>query len=149
VELPDDRAVLGDDAKSDADKLAYLRAAPKLRGYYSDLYEGKYVALEKTIRDWFKAHASELGSFARCLRANFILKHVAVQHEEQMRGRKSGSAREGGILEALQSLHAKPPASAADCPKMPEELEEEARRRRLEEQRERRRRRSPAKKAPV
>jgi hypothetical protein len=137
-------------------KLEYLRSAPKLRGYYSGLYASNYAALEKTIRDWFKAHASELGPFARCLRANFMLEHVAVQHEEQMRGLRSGSSQEGGILEALQSLHSKPPTSAADCPKMPEELEEEARQRKLEEQRrkreeqrERRRRRPPAKKAPV
>jgi hypothetical protein len=138
------------------DKLAYLQSAPKLRGFYSSTYEDNYVALEGTIRDWFKAHASELGAFARCLRANFTLKKVGVQHEEQMRGLRSASGREGGILAALQSLHSTPPSSAADCPKMPEELEEEERqrkleeqRRRREEQRERRRRRPPAKKAPA
>jgi hypothetical protein len=118
-------------------KLYYLAAAPKLRGFYTDGYRSLYVELETTIRDWFKSHAAELGPFARCLRANFMLTYVGGEHEELMRGVGVGATRTGGILTALRDLHRPLPKSAADCPKMPEELEEEERRRQREPRKER------------
>src|SRR4051794_19486008 len=133
--------------KSDDDKLKHLQSAPKLRGFWTDLYKTPYTNLEKEIRGWFKAHASELGDFARCLRQNFMLTYVGGAHERLMHGVGSGKTRRHGILEALEDLHRPLPKSPADCPEMPEELEEQARQRKLEEQRERRRRRKapPAK----
>jgi hypothetical protein len=141
VRLDEDLKVLAGTG-SEADKLAYLQSAPKLRGFYSSLYESAYVALEGTIRNWFKRNASKLGPFARCLRANFMLQKVAVAHEHQMRGSKpAAGGRVGGILGALQSLHQPAPTSAADCPKMPEELEAEER---LRQRRPARQRAKPA-----
>ena len=65
-------------AKNDKDKLDYLRTAQKLRGYFSDSgYKSNYVKLDNAIRTWFEQHASELGAFAACLRANFVIKHIA------------------------------------------------------------------------
>ena len=120
-------------SKPDEDaKLYYIAASTKLRGFYTDDYKTNYVALEKTIRDWFKSHATELGSVARCLRANFMLTYIGGEHEELMRGSGSGATRTGGIITALHDLNRPPPKSAADCPKMPEELEEDERRRQRE-----------------
>jgi hypothetical protein len=128
-------------SKPDEDaKLYYIAASTKLRGFYTDDYKTNYVALEKTIRDWFKSHATELGSVAGCLRANFMLTYIGGEHEELMRGSGSGATRTGGIITALHDLNRPPPQSAADCPKMPEELEEDERRR----QRELRKQRAPA-----
>jgi hypothetical protein len=135
--LNEDLKVLTDSGKSEPQKLKYLQSAPRLRGFFTDLYKDAYADLERTIRRWFKKHASELGPFARCLRANFMLTHVAVQHEELMRGIGSGKTRTGGILTALQSLHQPLPKLAADCPKMPEELEEEERQRKKQEKKDR------------
>jgi hypothetical protein len=102
-------------SKPDEDaKLTYLEAAPKL---------------ENTIRGWFKRHGAELGPIARCLRANFMLTYVGGEHEELMRGGGSGTTRINGIFTALRDLNRPMPKSAADCPKMPEELEEDERRR--------------------
>ncbi len=112
----------------DAAKLSYLAAAPKLRGFYTDGYKSNYLALEQTIREWFKRHGAELGAFARCLRANFMLTYSGGEHEELMRGVGAGATRTGGILTALRDLHRPPWQSPADCPKMPEELEDEERR---------------------
>jgi hypothetical protein len=118
-------------SKPDDDaKLAYLDAAPKLRGFYTDGYRARYIALEQTIRDWFKLHAKELGPIARCLRANFILTYVGGEHEELMRGVGTGASRSAGILAALRDLHRPAWRSVADCPKMPEEIEEDERRER-------------------
>jgi hypothetical protein len=118
-------------------QLTYLAAAPKLRGYYTAGYKSKYVELETTIRDWFKRHAADLGPIARCLRANFVLTYVGGEHEELMRGGGTGAARTNGILGALLDLHRPQPKSAADCQKMPEELEEDERLRQREERRQR------------
>lgn len=112
----------------DEAKLTYLEAAPKLRGYYTKGYKSNYSDLEDTIRGWFRRHATELGPVARCLRANFMLTYVGGEHEELMRGVGSGTTRTGGIYTALRELNRPAPASLADCPKMPEELEEEQRR---------------------
>jgi hypothetical protein len=113
-------------AKNDEEKLDYLRTAQKLRGYYSDSgYKSNYVKLDKAIRKWFDQHSKELGAFAPCLRANFVIKHIATGHEEMMRGSKAGRDRptgSGGILDALQGLHPPEMKSTADCPPMPEPI---------------------------
>jgi len=108
-------------AASDADRFAYLQTAPKLRGYYATVdgsYVDQYRALNRTIRNWFTAHAAQLGAFAPCLRANFTIVGVPVVHEELMRGVRAGQARggRGGILDALHSLH---PPRATACPTVP------------------------------
>ncbi len=133
---------------NESEKLKYLQSAPRLRGFFTDLYKDPYAELEGTIRAWFKKHGSELGPFARCLRANFMLTHVAVQHERLMHGIGSGQTRTGGIFEALQSLHRPLPTSAAGCPKMPEELEEE-RQRKKQERKDRSKGHAPAPRAKV
>ncbi len=121
----------------ESEQLTYLAAAPKLRGYYTDGYKSRYVELEATIRDWFKRHGADLGPIARCLRANFILTYVGGEHEDLMHGTGTGATRTNGILAALRDLHRPQPTSAADCPKMPEELEEEERQRQREERKHR------------
>jgi hypothetical protein len=135
-------------SKTDDEKLKYLHDAPKLRGFWTNLYKDPYTNLEGEIRGWFKSHAKELGQWARCLRQNFMLTYVGGQHERLMHGVGTGKSRQHGILEALKDLHRPQPKSPADCPKMPEELEEEERQRKLEEQleRARQRRKAPAKK---
>jgi hypothetical protein len=147
--LDEDLKVLMAVDKTEAAKLQYLHTAPKLRGFFTDIYASPYADLEQTIRGWFKTHASDLGQFARCLRANFMLTYVDVAHERLMHGIGSGATRTAGILTALTDLHRPVPKSAADCPKMPEELEEEERQRKLQERKDRAKRRGPAKvKAP-
>jgi hypothetical protein len=69
-----------------------------------------------------------------------MLTYVGGEHEELMHGVGAGATRTGGILTALRDLHRPPSKAAADCPEMPEELEEDERRR----QRERRKQRAPA-----
>jgi hypothetical protein len=135
----------GDDQR----KLKYLQSAPKLRGFFTDLYKDPYTDLENVIRAWFSKHAAELGPFARCLRQNFMLTHVDSSHEELMRGIGSGKTRRHGVLEALKDLHRPLSKDPADCPKMPEELEEEERRRKREELRERRERARERRTAPA
>jgi hypothetical protein len=126
-----------------------LQSAPKLRGFWTSLYKDPYTKLEGEIRGWFKDHATDLGPFARCLRQNFMLTYVGGEHERLMHGVGTGKTRRHGILEALRDLRRPLPKSPADCPKMPEDLEEEERRRELEEQRERARRRRKAPAAKV
>jgi hypothetical protein len=133
-------------SNTDDQKLKHLQDAPKLRGFWTDLYNTPYTNLDGEIRGWFKTHAKELGQWARCLRQNFLLTYVGGQHERLMHGVGTGKSRRHGILEALNDLHRPLPKSPADCPKMPEELEEDERQRKLEEQRERRRR---GRKAPA
>jgi hypothetical protein len=94
--------------KTDAEKLAYLRAAPKLVSFASGgAYKTRNDLLDKAIRKWFTDHAFQLGKFEAPLRANFVLKQIAVDHEELMRGAEAGKARgaAGGILDALKALH--------------------------------------------
>jgi hypothetical protein len=121
--LEADLRVLQDAGRTDERKLEHLRTAPKLRGFYSDDgYKPQYDALEGAIDDWFRAHCSELGPFAGCLRANFTFTHVAVGHEELMRGAKIETARAAGtgtILEALRSLHRPAYKSTGECPPLP------------------------------
>jgi hypothetical protein len=148
MRLDEDLKVLIDGTKNEDAKLQYLHTAPKLRGFYTDLYQSPYEDLERTIRGWFKKHAGDLGQFARCLRANFMLTYVGGEHEELMRGKGSGTTRSAGILTALLDLHRAMPASAADCPKMPEELAEEERQRKIQERRDRAKGRVKAPAAP-
>jgi hypothetical protein len=97
--------------KTNGEKTEYLKAAPKLRGYYStkpDLgYGNRYRELERAINSWFSDHGKELGSFADALHRNFTVVPVPVHHEELMRGVAGGQAREGAgnILDALRALH--------------------------------------------
>jgi hypothetical protein len=120
MRLDQDLAILKDTTRSEADKLAYLHSAQKLRGYYSNAgYKPAYDELEGAVVAWFNTHASELGQFAPCLRANFTFMHLPVSHEELMRGVGSGQDRSGGILDALRSLHQPQMTTTADCPPMP------------------------------
>lgn len=104
--------------------LTYLRGAQKLRGYFTAGYANAYVKLEDDIRDWFAAHAAELGSWAPCLRANFSLTPVGLHHEELMRGVVAGVARgpAGNILDALRGLKLPVWKTTAACPAIPPPL---------------------------
>ena len=123
--LNEDLAVLADPAKSDADKLAYLRDAQKLRGYTTNSYISAYIALDDHIAEWFRNNKRKLGPWAACLRANYTLDFVGVSHEELMRGSRAGQPRPAGtgtILDAIKGLH--PPAygSPGACPPIPKSL---------------------------
>lgn len=122
--LDADLGVLTDSATDEAAKLAYLRTAPKLRGYFTSGYRANYHLLDDDIADWFDDHAAELGAFAPCLRTNFMLVPVALEHEELMRGVTAGAARgkAGNIRDALVALHPPLRKSTADCPAMPARL---------------------------
>jgi hypothetical protein len=115
--LDADLAVLADPGKSDADKLDYLGKAQKLRGYHSNSsgYKAQYALLQTAIDGWFKTHAKQLGAWAASLRANYVLTHVPVAHEELMRGVAAGTARAGAgsIADAIRGLHAAPVAPPA------------------------------------
>jgi hypothetical protein len=117
-------AVIKDTTKDEAAKLAYLRKAPKLRGYFTAGYQSMYHLLDDDIVQWFSDNDSELGVFAPCLRANFTLAPIGLQHEELMRGAAAGTARgkAGNILDALVGLHPPARATTADCPAMPAPL---------------------------
>ena len=101
--------------------LTYLRGAQKLRGYFTSGYASAYVKLDDDIRDWFAAHAAELGSWASCLRANFSLTPIGLHHEELMRGVVAGAARgsAGNILAALRGLKLPVWKTTAACPALP------------------------------
>jgi hypothetical protein len=110
---------------TDAEKLAYLRGAQKLRGYTTDSYIGAYIELDDAISAWFTSHKTALGAWAPCLRANYAIEYVDVDHEELMRGSKAGQARTHGtgtILDAVKGLHPALLASTAACPAMPKPL---------------------------
>ena len=116
-------AVLSDPSTGDRAKRDYLRGAQKLRGYTTDAYIGAYVALDRAINKWFARRGGRLGAFAGCLRANFALEYVDVDHEELMRGSRAGQPRAAGtgtILDAIKGLR----SSTAGCPAMPVPLEE-------------------------
>jgi hypothetical protein len=104
--------------RDEAEKLAYIRTAQKLRGYHSRTgsYGERYRQLDRAIGAWFAEHAADLGPVASCLRANFSIVSVPVWHEELMRGTSAGETRAGAgsILDALHALH--PTGTrAADC----------------------------------
>jgi hypothetical protein len=138
MRLDEDLAFLTGDATED-EKHAYLKSAPKLRGFTTDAYVDQYVKLDKDITKWFSRHAGKLGAFAPCLRANFSIEYIDVAHEELMRGAPAGSKRPagaGGILEAINSLHPALLASTDDCSSMPEPLEQRVKDRKAEEEKE-------------
>ena len=119
LRLNEDLAALTDPATSEADKLAYLKTAPKLRGYTTDVYVQQYIKLDNAIGTWFKTHQAKLGALAPALRANYSIQYVDVQHEELMRGVPAGTKRPagaGGILDAIKGLHA-PPGESSTMPK--------------------------------
>jgi hypothetical protein len=122
--LDEDLAVLTS-SKPDADKFKHLQTAPKLRGYTTDAYISVYIELDKAINRWFASHASKLGTWAPCLRANYALEYVDVLHEELMRGSVAGTKRAAGtgtILDAITRLHPALLASTTACPAIPKPL---------------------------
>ena len=94
--------------KKDPDQAeTYLKRAQKLRGYFSSDYRGNYKPLVDAIDAWFKTNGAKLGKYEAAVRANFVVKPVALTHEELMRGTKAGTARAkntGGIYDALTGL---------------------------------------------
>jgi hypothetical protein len=160
--LDADLAVLTDPSLSDAAKLAHLQTAQKLHGYCTDAYISAYIDLDDAIAAWFRRHKAKLGKWAPCLRANFMLEYVDVDHEELMRGSKAGTTRAAGtgsILGAIKALHPSLGSSPGTCPPMPKPLSQRYKERKAEEARERdeqkarereeRRKRARGKKAPA
>ena len=138
MRLDEDLAFLTGSA-TDAEKHAYLDTAPKLRGFTTDAYVDQYIKLDKDIAKWFTKHARKLGGFAPCLRANFTIEYIDVDHEELMRGAPAGSKRPtgaGGILDAINSLHPGLLASMVGCAAMPEPLAKRVADRKAEEEKE-------------
>jgi hypothetical protein len=124
-QLERDFAILTDPTIDDASKLVHINTAPKLRGYTTDFYIGQYKLLDKAIEAWFTAHKAKLGQWAPCLRANYHLEYLDVDHEELMRGSGAAgprAARTGTILDAIKALHTKI-ASVNACPAWPQSLE--------------------------
>jgi hypothetical protein len=124
MRLDEDLAVLTS-AATDAKKLEYLRGAQKLRGYTTDSYISAYIELDDAISAWFSSHNSALGAWAPCLRANYALEYVDVDHEELMRGSRAGQTRPvgtGTILDAIKGLHPALLTSTAACPAVPAPL---------------------------
>jgi hypothetical protein len=125
-QLERDFAILTDDTIDDTAKLVHLNTAPKLRGYTTDFYIWQYIALDKAIEAWFSAHKAKLGKWAPCLRANYHLEYLDVDHEELMRGSGAAGPRAAGtgtILDAIKALHTKI-ASVNACPAYPKSLED-------------------------
>jgi hypothetical protein len=124
MRLEEDLAVLTS-SKTDAEKLAYLRDAPKLRGYTTDFYIDQYILLDDFIEAWFARNKKQLGAWAPCLRANYSLDYLDVDHEELMRGSLAGQPRAAGtgnILDAINALHRPAWSSQGACPPIPKSL---------------------------
>ncbi len=141
MRLNQDLAVLTDTTKSDADRFLHLQSAPKLRGYTTDTYIRRYIELDKAINRWFADHGSQLGAWAPCLRANYVLEYLDVDHEELMRGSTAGTTRAKGtgtILDAITALDAPLMTSTASCPAMPKPLAERWKNKKEEEEQQRR-----------
>jgi hypothetical protein len=141
-------AILTDPLIDDAAKLVHLNTAPKLRGYTTDFYIGQYKLLDKSIEDWFTAHKAKLGQWAGCLRANFHLEYLDVDHEELMRGSGAANPRVAGtgtILDAIKALHTRHTSPTA-CPAWPKSLAERFNDVKKQEELEREARRKAAKK---
>lgn len=159
MRLDQDLAVLSDTSKSDADRFRYLHSAPKLRGYTTDAYIHRYIQLDDAINDWFTRHKSTLGAWAPCLRMNYALQYLDVDHEELMRGSTAGTPRAAGtgnILDAITGLHAPAMTSTSGCPAMPTSLSDRWKQIKQKEkdeaaaaERERRRRRHPGRSKSV
>ena len=123
--LDEDLLILTDPAFNDQDKLVHLRSAPKLLGYTTDSYIWQYIALDNAIEAWFTRNKAKLGQWADCLRANYRLEYVDVDHEELMRGSKTTGPRAkgtGNILDAIKSLNALRSATLSACPPWPRSL---------------------------
>jgi hypothetical protein len=137
--LNEDLLVLMDKSKTEAEKLAYLQGAQKLRGYTTDAYISAYLDLDDEIQRWFDRHKKDLGPFAGCLRSNYFFEYHNVHHEELMRGSSAAGKRAPGtgtILDAIKGLHEPQPTLAANCP-MPKSLRERWKDIKAQEQRER------------
>jgi hypothetical protein len=125
-QLNQDFAILTDDTIDDAAKIVHLNTAPKLRGYTTDFYIDQYIVLDQVIEAWFSAHKAKLGKWAPCLRANYHLEYLDVDHEELMRGSGAAGPRAAGtgtILDAIKSLHTTI-TSPDTCPAWPVSLQE-------------------------
>ncbi len=125
--LDDEFAKLTDPGVTDEAKHFHLNRTQKLRGFTTDYYIDQYIALDKAINDWFTSHSAKLGAWAPCLRANFTLDYLDVDHEELMRGSRAGPPRAAGtgtILQAIQDLHPARRLSTNACPPMPRPLKE-------------------------
>jgi hypothetical protein len=124
--LDEDFAILTDPTIDDAAKLVHLNTAPKLRGYTTDFYIGQYILLDNAIEAWFTAHKAKLGQWAGCLRANYDLEYLDVDHEELMRGSGAAGPRAAGtgtILDAIKALHTRHTSPGA-CPPWPMSLQD-------------------------
>jgi hypothetical protein len=131
MRLDEDYQVLMDPWFTDDEKLLHLKTAQKLRGYTTDFYIDQYIALDDHIADWFARHP-KLGPWAPCLRANYVLDYLDVDHEELMRGSKAGTPRTAGtgnILDAIKGLHQPQWSSPSACPPIPKPLAVRANRR--------------------
>jgi hypothetical protein len=127
MRLEEDFAFLTDDSISDEAKLYHLQSAQKLRGFTTDYYINQYIALDDFIEAWFARHKRKLGAWAPCLRANYALDYLPVDHEELMRGSLAGRPRAAGtgtILQAIRDLHPLRYLSNTACPPMPKPLKE-------------------------
>jgi hypothetical protein len=124
--LEEDFAILTDPTIDDDAKLVHLNTAPKLLGYTTDFYIDQYKLLDKAIEAWFTSHKAKLGQWAPCLRANYHLEYLDVDHEELMRGSGAADPRAAGtgtILDAIKSLHTRHTSPTA-CPAWPRSLED-------------------------
>ena len=127
MRLNEDFAFLTDDTITDEAKLYHLQSAQKLRGFTTGYYIDQYIALDQFIEAWFARNKRKLGPWAPCLRENYALDYVPVDHEELMRGSRAGSPRAAGtgtILQAIRDLHPPRYGSAAACPPMPKPLKD-------------------------
>jgi hypothetical protein len=124
--LDEDLALLTDPTIDDKAKLVHLNTSPKLLGYTTDFYIHQYILLDKAIEAWFAKNKAALGQWAGCLRANFHLEYLDVDHEELMRGSGAAGPRGSGtgtIIGAIQALHTRH-TSAGACPAWPQPLQE-------------------------
>jgi hypothetical protein len=106
--------------KTVAERIKYLKTAPKLLGYWSTGggYEVAYTNLQHAINQWFIGNASELEPLGvgGCLHANYsVYNKVEGKHEELMRGHKAGKDRKKGEGTILKALTAAQPTYTA-CP---------------------------------
>jgi hypothetical protein len=107
----------------DAARAAYLRDAPKLLGFYSNDYVTGYKGLQARITKLLEDNqVSRMGPLEPLLRANLdVFQHIAVSHEDLMRGVSANATRgqgQGGILAALRQTHpaVRQAGSAAPAP---------------------------------
>jgi hypothetical protein len=116
--------------KTVAERIAYLKTAPKLLGYWSKGggYKIAYTNLQHAINQWFIKNASELDPLgvAGCLHANYsVYNKVEVDHEELMRGHEAGKDRKQGEGTILKALTAANP-TYTDCPTLGDLMEPKA-----------------------